>query len=142
MDHPDKIEPRVGEPINDLCWSLNHYISLADHLGVCFGRDTSTEITVWIMVNQEMELDQEDFEKLRARLQELEEEGFEFSLEHEEDRGKFVVYSLHVPNSEVEDLTDALREEPGPKGWGSPRKILVQEGLLQEDGSIDLDVLR
>lgn len=140
MDHPNKIEPKVGQPINDLAWSLNHYMALAEHLGVCFGRETPNDaITVWIMVNQEMDQDQENFRRLRARLDEIRDEGeWRFSLRKEERRGKFVIHSLIVPQEEVDDLINLLREKPGPEGWGSTRNVLLERGLLQEDGTINL----
>jgi hypothetical protein len=125
------IEPRVGKPINDLIWSINHYMSLADHLGMGMGRDLEDRIVVWILVNQEMALDQENFQKLRARMKELKEEGeWRFSLTREGRENEFEVHGLHVPHEEVEELSEALREEAGPEGWGSTRDVLLEKGLL------------
>lgn len=137
---PDKIriEPKIDTPINDLAWSLNHYMSLADHLGVIIGHETDDAWVVYVPVNQEMKQDQENFSALRARLSELD---VPHTLRQKYNNDQFDFWTLRVSKEHIETLSQALRDQPGPRGWGSTHDVLRQRDILNDDGTINEDVL-
>lgn len=142
---PTRIEPKIGEPVNDLIWSLNFYMTLGDHFGTAVGFDPpgQDKTVLSVAVNRDNELDQENFEKLRARLAQIRDEnGLAASLNDEEEReDQFEFWTLHVPEDEIQPLAEALREKPGPKGYGSTYDLMRERGLITEDHSINEDLL-
>ena len=119
--------PLQGTPVNRLFFSINHYVSTGDHFGEGLAMDTVPgALAFMIPVNTRMEGDAENFRRLEARIRQLRDhpEEWPVRLTDEGRQGLYHIYALHVPAPLVEPLAAKLREEPGPLGWGSPKKII------------------
>lgn len=138
-----KITPVQNTPLNRLFLALNHYISTGDRVGeglaIPGGNPKGTTHQVLIPHQPGEATDAADWEKLRARLAQLEAEGQGFKLTDEgfapgpSGRRHFHIHALHVPTTKVLRLTALLREKPGPLGWGSFYDLLRTHGLTDEE---------
>lgn len=116
--------PLTNSPLNALFLAINHYMSTGDHAGEGVSMEAPDDRVLLVLaVNRTLTTDQQDFQKLRARLEELREE-FPFTLKNEDDHAVFIIWSLTVRTCDILPLARRLLEAPGPLGWGSMEPLL------------------
>lgn len=108
-------------PIRRLFLALNHYLSTGTHLGEGVAWQEGALVRVMLPVRADSEQDQRDFDALRARLDELApEHGIRLGYLGQE--GGMEMHSFTVRPERMGALAAALRERPGPLGWGSTKR--------------------
>lgn len=120
---PRKITPLRRSPINRLFFAINHYVSTGDHVGEGLGVPEGAYVRVLLPVNSAMAQDVSDFEAFRARFDELA-PRFGLTLEGPERSGVYHIYSFRIHERDMDALARALRERPGPSGWGSMKAVI------------------
>jgi hypothetical protein len=123
-------------PINDAFLALNHYISTGDHVGegiAMYWHDGRIAFNV-PYAPRELE-DKDNWTRLEARLHQMQADD-DFSVEIQDGGmtpGGFRVMILLLAEDDVPAFTLALKEKPGPIGWGSMRSFLISKGILPPD---------
>ena len=123
-------------PAGRAVFALNYYISTGDHVGegVAYIKEKST---VLLVAHRPREWeDKDNWERLLARIRELENEKFPCVAIHEGGDGEFTFWGIRVLTSELDNFAAKIKEKPGPRGWGSMYTFLERHGLLeaQNDG--------
>lgn len=118
-----------GQPLNALMIAINHYISTGEYVGEGIAiPEADGRTLVLLAVSLSDPTDAEDFRRFRARWDEIAPTlglriGFG-GVEHGMEMWNFRIAPAQMPA-----LTAALRERPGPLGWGSLYPILAEHGL-------------
>jgi len=131
---PRRITPLRGTPVNRLFLAINHYVSTGDHFGEGMALPLAAPAGVLrfvIPVNRAMEQDLEDFDRFRARFEQLAPK-YKTELEDQGAEGLFHMWTFDLPERLVDRLARDLRAAPGPLGWGSPKSV-IDEHEWHED---------
>ncbi|NBB84978.1 MAG: hypothetical protein GVY12_01985 [Bacteroidetes bacterium] len=128
---PRHITPKQNTPLNRLFLSINHYVSTGDHFGEGVAMPTSTgRVLVMVPVNTRMEQDRQDFDAFRARFDEMA-GRFDTELQDIGRDGLFHFWAFEIDETRMDELSEALRERPGPKGWGSGKTIIDNHNWIE-----------
>lgn len=114
----------IGQPLNDLFFAINHYVSTGDHVGEGVAHEIDRHrVRVLIPVRKACALDQQNFARFRERFDELAED-FCTSLSLHPTADPFDIWTFTIESGFIEAMAAALRERPGPRGWGSPKQTI------------------
>lgn len=114
-----KIKAVSKTSINKLFWAINHYVSTGDHISEGVSEDLGDSILVLLPVNPDLPVDMQDFERFRARLDELGEK-----IDGPFESVGFLLYTWQVAKSDTNKFARLLTEKPGPLGWGSMKETI------------------
>lgn len=117
---PD-IQVLANEPANRLIYAINMYVSTGDRIGEGIVLSKDDPCTIVVPVDPDSEQDWSDFLSLRARVDEL--DGV--SIEKQGEEQGFTFYLLHA--DDADEAAADLASEPGEKGWGSPRPLVLKQ---------------
>lgn len=113
-----------GEPLSLLFMSINHYISTGDHLGEGIAiEEDAQRVRVVVTVNTTLKDDKEDFEKFKAKFDEIKAK-FQTRLIDHGRTSIFHTHSFVIAKKDIEAMSQAFVESPGPLGWGSMKKLI------------------
>ena len=124
-----EIQALQSGPINRLFFAINHYVSTGEHLGqgVALEGDDPGTLLLQIPYDPDNPTHAEDFERFRARLEEItQEEGLRGELREMGWAGKIRVAVVLVRKEELTPLADGLMEKPSDLGWGSGKAAIDQ----------------
>ena len=117
-----KIDTTRRGPLNTLFLAINQYISTGDHIGEGIALPSGKNLDVVIAVNKTDPTDQEDFKKFRARIAEIIEPLVTLNKDSRSD-ARFDYWILQLKERDLPKLTQALIDQEGPLGWGSPKPL-------------------
>lgn len=118
-----------NQPVNRAFLALNHYISTGDHVGegVALGEGNKTVLLItWRPREWE---DNDNWKRLRARLEELKGEGFALEIREMGANGEFSFAGAVVETSQLDEFATKITERRGPLGWGSMKTFLERNGI-------------
>jgi hypothetical protein len=132
--------------VNRAMFALNFYLSTGDYIGEgvaldnylhpATGKDCTMLMVTYDPLNPE---DAGNWDKLHARLKELIAENLVIELKDEDwtpgHRGPqtFRSFLIVVETLRLDEFARAVREKPGPKGWGTSYDYLKRYGLLDAE---------
>ena len=122
---PRKVTPLLKTPVNRLFFAINHFVSTGNHIGEGIALPVGSKIRMLIPVNTVMTQDLQDFAAFRSRFLELA-PRFALTLTGPENNGLFDIYYFDIEPGRMDELAQELRKKPGPKGWGSSKKVIDQ----------------
>jgi len=117
---PD-IQVLANEPANRLIYAINMYVSTGDRVGEGVVLSEEDPCTIVIPVDLDDEQDASDFAALRSRVDDL----GHVSIEKEGKEQDFTFFLLHA--DDADEAAAKLASEPGEKGWGSPRPLVMKQ---------------
>lgn len=113
-----------GEPLSLLFMAINHYISTGDHLGEGVAIEEGPQkARVVVTVNMALKDDKEDFQKFKAKFEEIRAK-FQTRLDDHGRNSIFHTHSFVILKKDIEAMAQAFTESPGPLGWGSMKKLI------------------
>lgn len=116
-------------PINRAVMGIQHYISTGDYVGEAIVFEArGGEYLIGVPHDPRNPEDLGDWLALRARLDELR-DHVRFSVEHFGREGRFEHWIVRIHGRDLDRFAGLLREQPGPRGWGSPYETLRAHGL-------------
>jgi hypothetical protein len=137
MRLPPNVTPVENTPINRVFFALNHYISTGDHVGEGIAMEAGDSIIFAILHRPREWEDKDNWERLKARVEELIDERFPVAIQDlgwapgpSGDQQEFRAWGIRVRRSELDAFAGKITEKPGPKGWGSMRTFLERQGLI------------
>jgi len=117
---PD-IQVLTDEPANRLIYAINMYVSTGDRIGEGVVLSEDDPCTIVVPVDFSNKQDAYDFAALRSRVDDL----GRVSIEKESEDQDFTFYLLHA--HDADEAAADLASEPGEKGWGSPRPLVLKQ---------------
>jgi len=103
-----------------LCYAISHYVPTGQDFG--HGITYRAQDSIYVTLGHGVD-GGEEFEKLTARLEEI--EGLDAEIITDSESRGTAWYRIRVHLSDAYDLADALRETPGPNGWGWPKTEFI-----------------
>lgn len=129
----------ANTPINRAIFALNFYISTGDFIGEGVALEQGSHTLLLVLHNPREWEDKDNWERLQARLLVLERERLLVGVRHlgwspgVNGPQTFQTNAILVETKHLDDFARAVREKPGPRGWGSLYTFLERHNLLDKE---------